>query len=251
MKKLILASAIAAAFTGSLAHAEEATPDTTVAYNVGVTSDYRYRGISQSQKDPAISAGVDVTHNPTGFYAGAWASTIKWIKAAPTYNGSASVEVDLYGGRRGEIVSGVSYDLGTIAYLYPNNKLASNGGVDATTWEIYGQVGYGPAYFKYSYALTNIFANANSKGSYYLDAGINQEITDGYVLNLHAGRQVIAGSGNSIYNYNDWKVGVTKDFGFATGSIAYVGTDALESSYTWAGKFVGKDAFVATLTKNF
>lgn len=249
MKKLILASAIAASFMGSVAYAEEAAPDTTVAYNVAVTTDYRFRGLSQSQKDPALSGGVDVTHNPTGFYAGAWASTIKWIKAAPTYNGSGNVEVDLYGGRRGEIVSGVTYDLGTIAYLYPNNKLASNGGVDATTWEIYGQVGYGPAYFKYSYALTNIFANANSKGSYYLDAGINQEIANGFVLNLHAGRQVVANAAS--LNYNDWKVGVTKDFGVAVGSIAYVGTDASKSLYEWGGKFVGNNAFVATLTKNF
>ncbi len=249
MKKLILASAIAAVFTGSVAHAEEATPDTTVAYNVGVATEYRYRGISQSQKDPALSGGVDVTHNPTGFYAGAWASTIKWIKSS-TYNGNASIEVDVYGGKRGEIVKDVTYDVGTLVYLYPNNKLEQAGtGADATTWEIYGQVGYGPAYFKYSYALTNLFGNVNSKGSYYLDAGINQPIADGLTFNLHAGRQVIANG--PAYNYNDWKVGVTKDFGYVVGAIAYIGTDAKEDSYTWGGKFVGKDAFVATLTKNF
>ena len=256
MKKIILASAIAAAFVGSVAHAEEAVPETTVAYNVGVASEYRYRGISQSQKDPALSGGVDVTHNPTGFYAGAWASTIKWTKAtsnlAGTAYGSGDIEIDLYGGKRGEIVKDVTYDLGTLVYLYPNNKFNKNLApdyADATTWEIYGQVGYGPAYFKYSYALTNLFGNVNSKGSYYLDAGINQPIADGLVLNLHAGRQVIENSPNG--NYNDWKVGVTKDFGFVVGSLAYIGTDAKSSFYSLKNVFNGKEAFVATLTKNF
>ncbi len=247
MKKLILASAIAAAFTGSLAHAEEATPDTTVAYNVGVATEYRYRGISQSQKDPALSGGVDVTHNPTGFYAGAWASTIKWTKAV---GGSGDLELDVYGGKRGEIVKDVTYDIGTLVYLYPNNKLGSVPNfADATTWEIYGQVGYGPAYFKYSYSLTNLFGTVNSKGSYYLDAGINQPIADGLVFNLHAGRQVIANT--TGYSYNDWKVGLTKDFGVVVGAISYIGTDAIKANYQWDGVYVSKDAFVATLTKNF
>ena len=249
MKKLILASAIAASFVGSVAYAEEAAPETTVAYNVGVATEYRYRGISQSQKDPALSFGADVTHNPTGFYAGTWASTIKWTKAS---GGSGDLEIDVYGGKRGEIVPGVAYDIGTLVYIYPNNKLGSvTGYADATTWEIYGQVGYGPAYFKYSYALTNLFGNVDSKGSYYLDAGINQPLAEGLTLNLHAGRQVVANL--PAYSYNDWKVGVTKDFGFVVGAIAYIGTDANKTSYTWPanGSFVGKEAFVATLTKNF
>lgn len=246
MNKLILASAIAAAFVGSVAHAEDAAPESTVAYNVGIASDYRYRGISQSQKDPALSAGADYTNNVNGLYVGTWLSTIKWIKSS-TYGGDGPVEWDIYAGKRGEIAPGVSYDVGTLFYYYPNNNLS----VDANTWEVYGQVGYGPAYLKYSYALTNTFGNANSDGSYYIDAGINQPLAEGVTLNLHAGRQVIAGAGNSIYNYNDWKVGVTKDFGFAVGSIAYIGTDAKESSYTWGNKFVGNDTVVVTLVKNF
>lgn len=251
MKKLILASAIAAAFVGSVAHAEEAAPESTIAYNVGVATDYRYRGISQSQKEFAVSAGADYTNNVNGFYAGTWISSIKWIKTAQ-YGGNAAVEWDIYGGKRGEIAPGVSYDVGTLLYVYPNNKLDKPGTTaDATTWEIYGQAGYGPAYLKYSYALTNTFANLNSKGSYYIDAGINQPLAEGLTLNLHAGRQVIAGAGNSIYNYNDWKVGVTKDFGFVVGTLAYIGTDAKKSSYTWDNKFVGSNTVVATLVKNF
>jgi uncharacterized protein (TIGR02001 family) len=80
MKKLILASAISAAFVGSFAQAEEAAvPEHVISYNVGVTSDYVFRGISQSRNRPAFSGGVDYSHTPTGLYAGTWVSTISWI----------------------------------------------------------------------------------------------------------------------------------------------------------------------------
>ena len=83
MKKLILASAISAAFVGSFAQAEEAAaPEHVISYNVGVTSDYVFRGISQSRHRPAFSGGVDYAHAPTGIYAGTWVSTISWVNDA-------------------------------------------------------------------------------------------------------------------------------------------------------------------------
>ena len=64
---------------------------------MGVVTDYRYRGISQSRLKPALQGGVDFAHK-SGFYLGTWASTIKWIKDA---GGDAPVELDLYGGYKG------------------------------------------------------------------------------------------------------------------------------------------------------
>ena len=55
-----------------------------------------------------------------GLYAGTWMSTIKWTKDA---GGGGSVEVDLYAGKRGEVASGVNYDVGVLAYVYPSNDL--------------------------------------------------------------------------------------------------------------------------------
>ena len=60
--------------------AAEAVPDNVVSYNVALTSDYRYRGVSQSRLNPAVSGGADYTHKPTGLYVGTWLSSIKWIK---------------------------------------------------------------------------------------------------------------------------------------------------------------------------
>ena len=77
MNKLVLVAAILAAFAGSIAHAEDAKPeekkpDNELSFNAALSSDYRFRGISQSRFDPALSAGADYTHNPTGFYLGTW-----------------------------------------------------------------------------------------------------------------------------------------------------------------------------------
>ena len=249
MKKLILASAILAAFVGNVAHAAEAAPEHAVAYNVGAVSDYRFRGLSQSRLQPAVYAGVDYTHNPSGLYLGAWTSTIKWVK---DLGGDGSYEVDIYGGKRGE-VSAVAYDLGVIHYAYPGNKLGSVAGfADANTTEVYLQLGYGPAYVKYSQSLTNFVGNVNSKNSKYIDIGANIDVKDGYILNLHYGKQDVAGS--TSYDYADWKIGVTKDLGFAVGAIAVVGTDALNDAatgYNWGGKFVGKTGALVSLTKSF
>ncbi len=256
MKKLILASTIAAAFAGHAAYAEEAaapaaTSEHTVAYNVGLTSDYRYRGISQTQTEPALSFGADYTNNPTGLYVGTWVTMIKWIKATAIQAGStdsAPAEMDIYGGKRGELGGGMTYDVGGLYYYYPGNSLKEIGGKNANTFELYGQVGYGPAYLKYSHALTNTFATGTS-GSYYIDAGVNYPIEETLVLNVHVGHQTFKDAVG--YDYEDWKLGLTKDFGYFLGSIAYIGTNADKTNYTWNGTKVGTDTVVVSAVKNF
>lgn len=253
MKKLILVAAITTAFAGvfsSMAHAGEQKPDNEVSFNAAVTSDYRYRGISQTRLQPALQGGADYVHNPSGFYAGTWLSTIKFVKDA---GGSGNVEVDAYGGKRGALNEDVSYDIGVLTYVYPSNALNPS----ANTTEIYAQLGYGPAYIKYSHSVTNLFGYADSKGSGYLDAGMNLEVGEGFILNLHAGHQIVegnnAGVSNGHFSYTDWKVGVTKDFGVATGALAIIGTDAEKDAYASPvnGKFMGKNTLLLTVSKTF
>ncbi|SFL45301.1 TorF family putative porin [Rugamonas rubra] len=244
MKKLILATAVMAAFAGSYAHAEDIKPDNEVSFNASVVSDYRFRGISQTRVKPAVQGGVDYVNNPTGLYVGAWASNIKWTKDA---GGSGQIEVDLYAGKRGQITSEVSYDVGVLTYVYPSNGLATS----ANTTEVYGQVGYGPAYLKYSHSLTNLFGYADSKNSGYVDLGANIDAGNGFTVNLHAGHQKVKGS--DLANYTDWKIGATKDFGVVSGALAVIGTNAREVAYSSPvnGKFLGKTALVLTISKTF
>ncbi|WP_373989001.1 TorF family putative porin [Duganella sp. BuS-21] len=249
MKKLVLAAAVVAAFAAHTARAEDApapaaVPDNAVSFNVAVISDYRYRGISQTRLQPALQGGADYVNNPTGLYAGAWASTITWIKDA---GGDGSVELDLYAGKRGQVTEAVSYDVGVLTYVYASNALP----VSANTTEVYGQLGYGPAYAKYSHSVTNLFGFADSKNSGYLDLGANIDAGDGYTINLHAGRQEV--KHNDAASYTDWKLGVTKDFGVVTGALAVIGTNAQESAYTSAAnnKFLGKTALQLMISKVF
>nr|WP_229632156.1 TorF family putative porin [Pseudoduganella violaceinigra] len=222
--------------------APEAKPDNEFSYNAALVSDYRYRGISQTRLKPALQGGADWVNNPTGFYAGAWASTIKWIKDS---GGDASVEIDLYGGKRGEIGQGVSYDVGFLAYVYPSNQLNPS----TNTRELYGQLGYGPATLKYSHSVSNLFGFADSKHSSYLDASLNQDLGQGFVLNLHAGHQKVKNWG--AFSYTDWKVGVTKDFGVASVALAYIDTNNNNYLAPSNGKNLGKGGVVLTVSKTF
>lgn len=114
--KLAFASAAAAAAlfaTAGAAHAQ--TPD--VAWNVAVTSDYVFRGFSQTDEDPAIQGGVDLTFD-SGFYAGAWASNVE-------FGDDTDAEVDVYGGYRTE-AGGFAVDVGLVGYLYVNEPSATD-----------------------------------------------------------------------------------------------------------------------------
>ena len=99
--------AAAALLTAGAASAQS-SPE--VAWNVGLVSDYVFRGYSQTDEEPAIQGGVDVTIG--GFYAGAWASNVD-------FGDDTDGEVDLYGGYRTEI-GGVAFDVGAVGYGYVN-----------------------------------------------------------------------------------------------------------------------------------
>lgn len=250
MKKLILVSAVLAAFTANIAQAEEEKPDHELTFNAAITSDYRYRGISQTRLEPALQGGTDYIHNPSGLYVGSWMSTIKWIKDIPSA-GSTPIEWDIYGGNKGELIRDLTYDIGILTYVYANNKLGNvASSSNANTTELYGQLAYGPSYIKYSHAVTNLFGFVDSKNSGYLDVGANVEAGNGFTVNLHAGHQKVRN--NSAFSYTDWKVGVTKDFGVVTGAIALVGTN--NDNYRGPGpdfKNLGKNGIVVTASKTF
>ena len=233
----------------TLVAATSATPNalaqeagSELSFNAAVTTDYRYRGLSQTRKKPALQGGADFVSKDTGLYVGTWLSTIKWTK---DLGGDGSVEWDIYAGKRGDIAEGISYDIGGLGYVYPSNGLNPS----ANTFELYGQVGMGPAYIKYSHSTTNLFGTADSKNSGYLDIGANVELSAGLTLNLHAGRQRVAN--NSAFSYNDYKIGVSKDLGFATVALAVVKADTKAYISPVNGKDLGKTGAVLSIAKTF
>ncbi len=247
LKSAVLLSTLALS-AGAFAQTKAPEPDYTLSFNAGVVTDYRYRGISQSRLKPAVQGGLDFAHK-SGFYLGAWASTIKWIEDSGSTDGK--VELDLYGGYKGELAKGVAYDVGVLRYEYVNNNLGrSPGYADANTTEVYGALTAGVFTAKYSHSLTNLFGNINSKGSQYLDLSATLDLGDGWTLTPHVGRQLV--NNNAPYHYTDYSLTVAKDLGKGlSASLMAVDTNAKTGSYTWGGKYVGKSGAVVGLKYSF
>lgn len=214
--------------------------DPSVSFNIGAVSDYRYRGYSQSRLQPAVQGGMDVTAG--AWYLGAWASSIKWVKDG---GGDSSIEVDLYGGYKGEVKDAFAYDLGVLTYVYPSNALPTS----ANTTELYGALTVGPITLKYSHSLTNLFGTANSKNSGYLDLSATFDVA-GISVTPHVGRQIVNNS--SAASYTDYSLLASKAFGAVTLSAGVVGMNGSKTLYvTPAGKFTGKNMVVAGVKYSF
>jgi uncharacterized protein (TIGR02001 family) len=204
--------------------------DDGLAFNVGAVSDYRYRGISQSRLKPALQGGLDFAKGP--FYVGAWASTIKWVKDA---GGDSDVELDVYGGYKGEITKDLTFDVGVLTYVYPSNKLATS----ANTTEVYGALSFGPATLKYSHSVTNLFGFTDSKNSGYFDLSATFDVA-GFGVAPHLGYQRV--DGYSDYSYVDYSLTVSKEVVKGlTLSGALVGADTKKIAGTPAYYYAPKD----------
>ncbi|MBU3561038.1 TorF family putative porin [Polynucleobacter hallstattensis] len=259
--------------TAPAAEAPEVSPVTA---NVTVTNDYRYRGITQSNYQPAIQGGFDYAHE-SGLYIGNWNSSINWISNTTAGGVRAPLEMDFYGGFKKELIGeGFASDFGILQYYYNQTGKNYNGNmVNPNTTELYAAQNFtfGPVsgFVKLNYALTNIFGIPSSTGSYYPDLTANYDTgVWGITLNGHIGYQYVAGqpgsqggisNTNKNISYTDFKLGATKDFGGGLSlSAAYVSTNANPSwwsTYTGgtnggtANGSAGRPGAVVALTKTF
>lgn len=256
MQKTILAVALAAGFaTPALAQNAPASPHTFTA-NVGVVSDYLFRGITQTQGRPALQAGADYSHS-SGLYAGVWGSNVSWVRATGISPNNA-IEADLYGGYKGS-VGDFTYDVGAIRYYYPKGDI-NPGLVTPDTTEVYVGGGWKFVSLKYSHVLSDYFigwAGTNgekTKGSNYTDLSVTYPLNDKINLIGHVGRQNVRNF--SAASYTDWRVGATYDAGFAVVGLSYSDTNAKScgdtpAAYCWSGKDASKGRAVLSLSKTF
>ncbi len=236
------------ATTAQASDAPAPASDLSLTANLTLASQYRYRGLMQSNNQPAIQGGFDLAH-ASGFYLGNWNSSISWLNDSNSAV-SAPVEMDFYGGYKGNLADGVPLDLGVLQYYYPGDY--PSGYTSPDTTELYAGIGYGPLFFKYSVALTNLFGFANSKYSQYVDASANIDTSVwGLTLNGHVGRQFVRNVDNA--SYTDWKLGLTKDFGQGLSvSLAYLDTNADRAVYTnTRGRDMGRATGLLSVTKTF
>ena len=185
-KSLLAASVLAVTAMGSGPVLAE------ISANVGVTSNYMWRGMTQTNDQAAISGGLDFEHE-SGFYVGTWASNVSWGGEEGDETG---YELDVYGGFAGEIGE-FGYDVGYIKYMYPSYD-------DENFHEFY----VGGSYSVFSAMISRDPKNKNNYGQ----VGVDFDLPQGIGLGLHAGRYNYDGG----FKVNDYAVTLSKDdFSFA------------------------------------
>jgi len=244
MKKVLLALF---AFVGfSAAHAQ-------LTGNVGLASDYRFRGISQTRNGAAVQGGIDYAHS-SGLYIGNWNSSV----SSQQYLNGSGVESDIYGGWKKDIYKGVTVDVGSYNYFYPSSATGAN--TSYNTQELYFGLGYGPVSAKYSQSLGNYFGMYNTVGTNYTQADIAQsfDILSKELKNLsfvaHYGHTAVAN--NSAYSYNDINLGLAyalpKEFTVAAKWYTNTATsNVFQTANTVNNRNLYKDAMVFSVTKTF
>jgi len=214
--------------------------------NIALTTKYKFRGQDQGNTDwfsPAIQGGFDWSQN--GFYLGNWNSNVNFT--------NASIEMDFYGGYKGEISKDFGYDVGILQYYYPQKDKTIN----YDTTEIYGALTWQWLSAKYSHTVSSdyfgvgriqeLVASANGatigrpKGTNtgYWDLSANFPVVEKWTVNAHVGFTSLAGDLRhanytvgtvntqiGVPNYMDYKLGVTYDIGSGfSAAAAVVGAD--------------------------
>ena len=234
-KKTVIAGALAAAVTPMTGLAADPPPEHNLTGNVGLYSQYIFRGLTQTDREPALQGGFDYAHK-SGIYAGTWASNISWLRDSGLYNRGGSLEWDFYGGYK-PTFGDFTFDIGTLYYWYPGGASPANPlNIKANTWEIYGGVTWKWFTLKYSHSVQNdTFGVRDASGTYYIDLTASVPLGDfakeltGFTVMAHWGKQKYKGtdprnvavggiqqSNEQLYGYDDWKVGLSytlpKDF---------------------------------------
>jgi uncharacterized protein (TIGR02001 family) len=241
MRKTVLATALAAAAALPGLASAQATSPHSVSGNMGIFSDYRFRGFSQTFEQPAIQGGIDYSH-ASGFYLGNWNSNVSSL----VYT-DGSIEMDFYGGYKFD-AGPIGLDVGLLQYYYPG---AAAGGVKYDTVEAYVAGSWKWVTLKYSVTTGDFFGVPDSDGSGYLDLSASYEVAPKLTLSAHYGKQTV--KNNSAADYADYKLGLSYDLGGWALGLAYIDTDTTGNFTNAAGetKDLAKSTVVFSVGKSF
>lgn len=190
MKKTLLTVAVLGAlFAGSQAQAGASA-------NVGVTSNYIWRGVTQTDDGPAVQAGLDYATDG-GLYVGTWASNVDF---PDVYDGA---EVDVYAGYKKDLKGDLSFDVGAITYTYPSEDIA----FDFT--EVYAKAGYKGVGAEVGYTVDKEGVDTD-EGDLYYGLGYSGEFSNGIGYGAKVGRTDY--ESDALTDYNHAQLSLTKGF---------------------------------------
>jgi len=209
LKKLVMSGVAAAVLTAGSVNVANAGE---IEANVALSTDYIFRGFTQTNNDPAISGGFDYSLD-NGFYAGIWASNVN-------FGGDTSTEIDVYGGYATEIAEGVELDLGYIYFVYPGDS----GGFNYSEFVAgisFGDLGFGLVY------SPDYFGSDEDAIIFNVDYSIG--LGENLSLDLHSGYSTVSGDDDffatGVDSYIDYSVGLSTAAAGVDLSLTFHGTD--------------------------
>ncbi len=211
MQNNLKAAVLAALLLAPAAAFAQDAKEANYSVNFGAVSDYVFRGVSQSGRDMAIQGGVDYVFGDSGFYAGAWGSTVDFAAGSDGPN----VEVDLYVGYNTDLTENVNFDVMLTRYTYHGAE------------SIYGNIDYNELITKVglkdvgtlTVGYTNDYSNSGENVTY-VNLGNSWDLGGEYTLNAGFGRTFA-----DFGDYNDWNVGVSKTIGKFEFGLNYYDTN--------------------------
>jgi uncharacterized protein (TIGR02001 family) len=250
---LCAAVALASMATATVALAEDA-PSSSVTFNVGVATDYQFRGVKQTVdgaspfvtgSSPEVFGGVDWSGGPN-LYAGVWLSNTG-------FQNSNGIETDVYAGWKPK-AGPVTFDLGVIYYTYSNSSdgFVTND-LNTLEWKAAGSVAAGPATLGLAAYYSSDYISSG-ESSWYYELNGSVPVKKDVVLSGAVGQmksKVFKGfSGGTDDKYTVWNIGVTVPITEKVSVDArYVGTDKAATNI-W-GQFASDDQFVGTIKATF
>lgn len=213
--------------------------------NVALSTDYMYRGGSQTNEQPAISGGFDYGHS-SGLYVGLWASNVD-------FGDSANIEIDYYGGIAGEFSNGISWDVGGLYYQYPGVTDADEAGGDFDFFEAYGNLGYTFGDVQLEPTVGVFFAYSpdyfgETGDSYYVTLDLGFSLPYDIGLAFQYGNQMFDDEAAAGTDYQHYSVGLSKDLTIFTFDLSWYG-DIEDTDAFWGDG--PSEALVFTVSSSF
>ena len=184
--------------------------ESNFSWNLGLTSDYVFRGISQTDRKPAVQGGLDYSFGDSGFYVGTWGSNVDYGDGTP------DIEIDYYVGWNADVTEDLNLDLQLVRYAYYGESddfgtIDYNELIGALTWS---------EMLTFSAAYTNDYANSGLSATYVNLTG-EWEVADSFTFSAGVGRSDFEDSDG----YTDWMLGVSRQFGPVNAALNYYDTN--------------------------
>ncbi|MCI4591021.1 TorF family putative porin [Sphingobium sp. BYY-5] len=220
------------------------TSDLTVTGNAAVVTDYRFRGISQTDRRFALQGGITVSHS-SGLYVSTWGSSIDDYVAS-----GSDQELDLIAGYT-KTIGAATVDVGVLYYYYPGS-----GGANTDFVEPYASVKgtFGPATAKltvnYAPKAKALSVGNGKEDNLYVGGDLSASIPNTPLgVSAHLGHSFGPSYLTIGKEYTDWNIGATYTWSHLTFGVSYVDTD--KSSFSPSGRNIAKAGIVGSVTASF